>query len=46
MRLALHNHNEAYSRCYRISYVGLGGVLIWAIYLVDQRQAVDSGSAA
>ncbi len=42
----MNSHTEAYSRCYRISYVGLGGVLIWAIYLVDQRQAVDSASPA
>jgi len=45
MTLAIAGWNQAYTRCYRISCVGHGGVLIWANYLVEQALVATSERA-
>lgn len=45
MTLAIRDWNQAYKRCYRISCVVRGGVLIWANYLVEQALVVTSERA-
>lgn len=45
MRVAIPSPTQAYRRCYCISYVVLGGVLIWANFLVGPALVVTSGRA-